>query len=215
MVKVPLRPSSLVAPGPLPRPGRSNFFPPSWPNRATASGNGSLQKPTADWIDGRFAAVGNNRDANSAIGRETDPRAAIVSAPILFEDPANKLIRSHRPSRGVARHRTVRQFCRCMKLLKHFAGEKSRFHLRRQELRQIRGRCDQPAGRCKPLPERMLSLSSRATAAVASRKAKLVVNVDPGSLELEGIAHHLLQKLVERFAGGTFQRMPQQPKSEV
>jgi len=67
-----------------------------------AAGNGSLQEPTADWIDGRFAAVGHHCDANSVIGRETDPRAAVVSATILFEDPANKLIRSDRPSKRVA-----------------------------------------------------------------------------------------------------------------
>src|SRR5687767_10335840 len=102
-----------------------------------------------------------------------------------------------------------------MQFREHFAGKKSRFHLRRQEFRQVRGRCDKTAGRCEPLPIRMLSLSSRATAAVASRKAKLVVNVDRSSVQLEGIAHHLLQKSVERFAGGTLQRMPQQPKSEI
>ena len=57
-----------------------------------AAGNGSLQQPMANWVNVRAAAVGDKRDANSVIGRETDPRAAVISATVLFEDPANKLI---------------------------------------------------------------------------------------------------------------------------
>src|SRR5688572_30133754 len=102
-----------------------------------------------------------------------------------------------------------------MKLRKHFAREKSRLHLRPQELRQIRSRRDKTAGRRKPLPVRMLFRTSRDTAAVAGRHVKLLVIMDRSSLQVQWIAHHLLQKLVERFAGGAFQHMPQQPKSEV
>src|SRR5213593_2544124 len=102
-----------------------------------------------------------------------------------------------------------------MKLLEHFAGEKSRLHLSRQEFRQILGSGDKTAGRRKPLPVRSFFLTSWDTAAVAGRQAELVVILDRGSLQAQWLAQHLLQKLVERFAGGTFQQMPQQSKSEV
>src|SRR5688572_33034361 len=98
MVKVPPRAFVFSRSWVFASSRKTNFFPLSWPNGATASGNGSLQKPTADWIDGWFAAIGKNGDANSVIGRETDPRAAIVSAAVLFQDSADRLAQSDGPS---------------------------------------------------------------------------------------------------------------------
>ena len=55
------------------------------------TGNGSFQRASSRLVDTRFAAVGDDRDANSVVGSETDPRTAIVSATVLFQDSADRL----------------------------------------------------------------------------------------------------------------------------
>src|SRR5687767_13336241 len=52
-------------------------------DRPPAHGNGSLQEPFADWVDGGFARVGEDGDGDSVIGREGDPSAAVVSSTFL------------------------------------------------------------------------------------------------------------------------------------
>jgi len=49
-------------------------------------GNGSLQQPVADRVDLRSATVGNNCNADSVFGRETDPCAAISAAAVFLQD---------------------------------------------------------------------------------------------------------------------------------
>src|SRR6185436_2855786 len=61
--------------------------------------NGPHQQPSADRINIRAAAISHNRDADPVSGCETDPRAAIVSAPVFFQDAANNLVRSYAPSK--------------------------------------------------------------------------------------------------------------------
>jgi len=73
-----------------------------------ASGNRSLQKPRADWVNVWSAAVDDNHDANSMFGREADPGVAIVSATVLVVDGADGVAQVNGPSKGVPGHRTVR-----------------------------------------------------------------------------------------------------------
>ena len=56
------------------------------------AGNGPFQQPSADGINIWSAAIADDRHADRMFGRETDPRAAIVSATILFQDATDKLV---------------------------------------------------------------------------------------------------------------------------